>query len=154
MASQPFSATLKGGEGLKVALAQMAGESGTLRAGLLEGATYPDGTPVAAVAAFNEFGTLHTPARPFMRSTVQKNGKRWAKGFAILIKGQQYKYLKALNLLGGQVVGDIKVSVATWQTPPNSAETTRRKQGKGTNAGHPLVETGHMMKSIDYEVTK
>jgi hypothetical protein len=149
VASQPFSATLKGGEGLKVALAQMVGESGTLRAGLLEGATYPDGTPVAAVAAFNEFGTLHTPARPFMRSTVQKDGKRWAKGFARLIKGQQFKYMKALNLLGEQVVGDIKVSVSTWSDPKNSPAT---EKAKGFNK--PLVDTGHLQRSIAYEVTK
>lgn len=40
-------------------------ESGkTLKVGFLEGATYPDGTPVAKVAAVNEFGgTIDVPAR-------------------------------------------------------------------------------------------
>lgn len=50
---------LKGGEALAKKLKELAdklGDGGTLRVGFIEGATYPDGTPVALVAAANEFG--------------------------------------------------------------------------------------------------
>ena len=141
--------TLKGGDGLKAHLAKLQGQTGVLRAGILEGSTYPDGTPTAFVAAANEFGTIHIPPRPFMRTAVSKNGKRWAGGFGKLIKKQGFNYLKSLGLLGEQVKADIKVSVATWASPPNAASTQRQK---GFNA--PLRDTGHMMRSVAYEVTK
>ena len=62
-----------------------------LNVGFFEGATYPhsngssagnpypDGTPVAAVAAFNEFGTDRIPPRPFMRQTIAKNQAAWGE---------------------------------------------------------------------------
>ena len=44
--------------------------------GFFSTATYPDGTPVAAVAAWNEFGTQrggrpHIPERPFFRRAIK-----------------------------------------------------------------------------------
>lgn len=50
---------LLGGEKLRIKLAEMANKirgQGVLRVGFLEGFNYPDGTPVAYVAAINEFG--------------------------------------------------------------------------------------------------
>lgn len=50
---------LSGGDKLEAALLEIAkkvGEKAELRVGFLEGATYPDGTPVAKIAAIQEFG--------------------------------------------------------------------------------------------------
>lgn len=49
----------KGGDKLAQKLAEIAarvGKANTVRVGFLEDATYPDGTPVALVAATNEYG--------------------------------------------------------------------------------------------------
>src|SRR5262245_47719483 len=56
----PTMARLRGGDKLEAALREISrkvGKPGTLRVGFLSDATYPDGTPVALVAAANEFGT-------------------------------------------------------------------------------------------------
>jgi hypothetical protein len=56
---------LSGGDKLRTTLEGIARKAGTgdlLRLGFLEGATYPDGTPVAYIAACNEYGgTFNVP---------------------------------------------------------------------------------------------
>ncbi|MGF6633530.1 hypothetical protein [Paraburkholderia sp. MM6662-R1] len=55
MAGKAFS----GGEKLEAYLRELAAkiaQPGTLEVGFMEDATYPDGTPVALIAAMNEFG--------------------------------------------------------------------------------------------------
>jgi hypothetical protein len=62
MATQTFS----GGAALEAKLREIAekvGKANTVNVGFLEGATYPDGTPVAQIAAINEYGgTATVPA--------------------------------------------------------------------------------------------
>ena len=47
----------------------------SVRVGVLENATYPDGTPVAMVAFWNEYGTKTSPVRAFFRTTVSDQKK-------------------------------------------------------------------------------
>ena len=57
-------ATLKGGDKLEAALREIArkvSKPGKLRVGFLEGATYPDGTPVALVAGGTNSGRREFP---------------------------------------------------------------------------------------------
>ena len=66
--------TLSGGAGAQAYLAGLAKkieDAGLLRVGFLEGATYPDGTTVAEVAAKNEYGAVGVPMRPFFRTMVK-----------------------------------------------------------------------------------
>ncbi|KAG1305014.1 hypothetical protein G6F62_015645 [Rhizopus arrhizus] len=72
----------KGGDALMARLkeiADKAGQGGTLRVGFLENAKYPDGTPVAMVAAINEFGRPdhNQPPRPFFRRMIEEKHKGW-----------------------------------------------------------------------------
>ena len=39
--------------------------------GYQEGQAYDDGTSLAEVAAYNEFGSSDTPARPFMKQSLR-----------------------------------------------------------------------------------
>ena len=43
-----------------------------LEIGFFETARYPNGTFVAQVAYFNEFGTLNIPMRPFFRNAINR----------------------------------------------------------------------------------
>lgn len=72
-------ATFSGGSALESKLREIAEKIGapkTLRVGFLEGATYPDGTPVALVAAANEFGgTVTVPAHDVtINRDIKKDG--------------------------------------------------------------------------------
>ena len=72
---------VRGGHRLKASIRKGLSAQGVTRVtvGFYKTATYPDGTPVAAVAAWNEFGTKGggwggpIPERPFFRQTVRKS---------------------------------------------------------------------------------
>lgn len=87
---------IKGGERIRAYLKQIEDrvkDAQAVRAGFLEGATYPDGTPVAYIAAIQEFGarvevpereqTIYRSINPDL--TFRRNGrfvKRKASNFA------------------------------------------------------------------------
>ncbi|GBQ90909.1 hypothetical protein [Gluconobacter albidus] len=118
-----------------------------LNAGFLEGATYPDGTPVAAVAYWNEFGTSRSPSRPFMRQTIAKNQDQWPKLLAACLKQSGGDLEKALDMASERIVAQIQEEIRTLQSPPLAASTIKAK-----GFDKPLIDTGHMLNSVGYEV--
>lgn len=66
-----------GGAKLDAALARyLDGATKTMRAGILEGSTYPDGTPTALVAFWNEYGaTIQHPGGTKYITDAVVNGK-------------------------------------------------------------------------------
>lgn len=146
-------ATISGGDRLAFALAriayQLGGSAGaTLRVGFLEGATYPNGTPVAAVAAWNEYGTRTIPARPFFRNMIAAKSKEWPDGIATQLRLTRYDVALTLQRTGAAIRGQLQLSIRSTNTPPNAPSTIAKK---GFN--NPLIDTGHMLNSVDYEVT-
>jgi len=141
---------LKGGDKLQQALSDIADKmSGAAKAGFLENATYPDGTPVAAVAFWNEFGTTTIPPRPFFRTVIAEKSGEWADRLGKTAVHFEYDADKVLNLMGQTIVEDIQQSIVGWTDPENAASTVAKK---GFNK--PLIDTGTMQNSVDYEVEK
>jgi hypothetical protein len=147
-------ATLTGGEGVKKYLESISGKlsnKATLRVGILEGATYPNGTPVALVASIQEFGAPKAgiPPRPFFRNAIAKHEAEWPKAIANLLVANGYDLKRTLDLAGQGIAGQIRQSIIDTNEPPLAPSTIRRK-------GHakPLVDTGHMLNSVDHEVTE
>ncbi|MCY1196913.1 hypothetical protein D9M72_82690 [compost metagenome] len=143
---------LKGGQALVRRLEEMSkklGDGGSLRVGFLEGATYPDGTPVALVAAVNEFGRpdRNQPPRPFFRSMIAERQKDWPRALGAVAKNNDYDIDKTLGLMGEGIKGQLQESIQHMDSPPLSPVTVARKGFE-----KPLVDTGHMMNSVDYEV--
>jgi len=144
--------SLKGGEALVRRLEDMAkkmGDGGSLRVGFLEGATYPDGTPVALVAAVNEFGRpdRNQPPRPFFRSMIAEKQKDWPRALGAVAKNSDYDIDKTLGQMGEGIKGQLQESIRHLDSPALSPVTVARKGFE-----KPLVDTGHMMNSVDYEV--
>lgn len=117
-----------------------------VRVGVLESATYPDGTPVAMVAFWNEYGTKTSPVRAFFRTTVSDQKKNWVLSVQNLMKMHDDPK-KVMGLIGEHMRGQIVQSINTWTDPPNAPYTVRMK---GFNA--PLRDTGQLMRSISFEV--
>lgn len=117
-----------------------------VRVGVLENATYPDGTPVAMVAFWNEYGTKTSPVRAFFRTTVSDQKKNWVLSVQNLMKMHDDPK-KVMGLIGEHMRGQIVQSINTWTDPPNAPYTVRMK---GFNK--PLVESGQLMRSISFEV--
>lgn len=119
-------------------------QHGKIEVGFFEGEKYPDGTPVAAVAARNEFGGGKVPPRPFMRTCIEKRKRLWRKIVQDnLAKNPDIR--TTLAELADQMVLDLQDFIRIWTNPPNAPSTIAKK---GFN--DPLVDTGRMMNSVDW----
>lgn len=154
---------------------------GQVRIGFLEGATYPDGTPVAAVAFWDEFGhggQFPSPPRSFFRTMIAKESPGWPAKMAALAKSTNFDGAKVLHIMGEDISGALKESIIDTNEPPLSPTTlvlrkrfwsnpgaitasdvidaqraaaTGQEGASGTQA-KPLVWTGHLLDSVGFEV--
>lgn len=130
----------------------------TLRVGVMESArNEKTGEPVAPYAAANEFGTSRIPARPFLRSTIDTKGHEWAAYLGRAIRAG-VPLQEALELTGEKMKSDVKATIAGNMAPANAPSTIRRKlrqedEGGGMMHSGTLIETGSLLRSIEYEVT-
>ena len=119
-----------------------------VKVGVLDGSRYPDGTGVASVAFWNEYGTKRIPPRPFFRDTIKQNKEQWVQLAKDAIR-MGYTVDHMLGLVGASMQNDIQYSIMTWTTPKNADYTEAKK---GYNA--PLRETMLMHDSIKFEVAE
>jgi|SRR5580700_132911 hypothetical protein len=173
---------IKGGEKLVLWMNKMAAQlkkPAVVRVGFLESATYPNGTPVAMVAAIQDFGTGKIPPRPFFRNMIAKHKKEWEPALALGIKRNGYDIKKTLMQLGEGIAGQLRQSIVDTNAPALSPITVmlrgmkshdqslvvtgktvgiaaQRVRDSKTNYGAStkvLVDSGHLLNSVDYEVT-
>jgi len=145
-------AELSGGDRLEAFLAEMAEkvtDPATLHVGFLEGATYPDGTPVALVAAVQNFGSpaMGIPPRAFFTNMIIEKSPGWGEKLGRILKQNGYRARASLELMGEGIAGQLRQSIVDTIAPPLSPATI---QAKGFDK--PLVDTGHMLNSVDKEV--
>lgn len=172
-------AEVTGGEGLEAALRAMADRLSSateVRVGFLENATYPDGTPVAMVAALNNYGApaAGIPPRPFFTNMVADKKGEWGNQFMGVLRASEYDADKSLELMGEHMAGQLREAIVDTDSPANSPVTNLLKQrfptgddvtfadvqqaredvAKGVTApaGKPLTWSGHMLASVDKEV--
>lgn len=170
--------TLEGGAKLEAHLAELAkkyGEASAVKVGFLENATYPNGTPVAMVAALNNFGapSRGIPPRPFFSNMIEKHGGEWGGNLADLLERTGGDAHLALELMGEHIEGQLRQEIVDTFEPANSPVTNLLKQrfpmggqtfadvlqaradvarGVTAPAGKPLVHTGVLLASVDSEV--
>ena len=138
---------------LKDLARQMGG--GNVQIGFLANgplSTYPDGTPVATVAFWNEFGhggESPSPPRPFFRTMIAKESPSWPGKMEHLAKSTKFDGAAVLKLIGEDIAGALQESIANFTDPPNAPSTVK---AKGFNK--PLVDTGQMLRAVSYEVKK
>lgn len=142
---------LQGGDGVMKALEDIARKmgGGAVSVGFMDGATYPDGTPVAAVAFWNEYGApgRGQPARPYFRNMIAKESDTWPKKMAALAKAMNYDGAKVLAVMGEDIAGALKQSINDLQSPKLADSTIDQK-----GFAKPLIDTSHMINSITSEV--
>lgn len=174
---------LRGGDKLEAYLRETAkkvARGGVLHVGFLEGATYPDGTSVAFVAAIQEFGSSARaiPPRSFFRTMIRSKSPGWPDALAKLLVANDMDAAKALEMMGEGIKGQLQESIIEVVAPPLSAITLMLRQMKaadpdikvsGATVGEaarriaagesyagastkPLVDTGVMLNAVDYEV--
>lgn len=146
-------ASLSGGERLEAYLKKLAAKlekGGVLKVGFLAGATYPDGTPVATIAAIQNFGApaQGIPPRPFFSNMIEEKSPGWGDSLAAILKNNDYDTKLSLELMGAGIEGQLRESIVNTNAPPLKPATIARK-----GFAKPLVETSNMLDSIDSEVT-
>ena len=134
-------------------------EKKEVRVGFFENSKYPDGTPIAYVAAIQEFGYGPIPPRPFMRPAEEANKAKWLKGIAAGVRGViagQVTLDHALEQVGMVAAGDVRKAIKAVTAPPLAESTVRarqrRKKGRKAVSRKPLVETGQMLQAVNSAV--
>ena len=141
--------SVRGGHNLKRTIERAKGAKGLDRVtvGFYETARYPDGTPVAAVAAWNEFGTSRSPERPFFRRTIEAVRETARELIREGTDGHTLVVDRALgDRLGMYVAGELQQEIVNLQEPPNAPFTIAMK-----GSSNPLVDTGAMRQAVTWE---
>lgn len=127
-----------------------------LKVGVLKGTgVHPnsDGATVAQVAWWNEFGTDDIPSRPFLRTTMRENRRKFSKVTKTIYEralkgvGNVENMVDALGMLAQSLVVQ---AIDNTLTPPNAPATLEAKAPKT----HPLINTGRLRQSISYAEDK
>ncbi len=151
MAKAGVTVRKRGGKKLERLLREAAkgGVSGA-RVGFFSTARYQDGTPVAAVAAWNEFGTESIPERPFFRRALAGAEDGILDVLRAGIDPEKMVVDDRLaGRVGAHVAGEVMESITAMGKPPNAAETTARK-----GSTNPLIDTGMMRASVGWTVDR
>lgn len=150
-----MTAQLEGGHRVRRLLENAARSTGVqgVAVGFFASARYPDGTPVAAVAAWNEWGTEHIPERPFKRASIKKMEKAFMETIKDNIDTETMSVSRHLaDLLGAQGTGIVQDTISDGSfspNPPNAPATVAMKGSSRT-----LVDTGRMRQSATWKVIR
>lgn len=146
-----------GTEALQRAIVAM--KSKKLRVGWFETARYQDGTPVAYVAAIQEFGHGAIPPRPFMRPTIAQQRHAWrdtlSKG-AKQVLAERLTFEQMLTAFGMSAAGNVAEGIKAVTAPPLSPATIAARQAKKKTPGvsdKPLIDTALMFQSVTAQVS-
>ena len=137
-------------------------QPGSVKAGVLAGATYPEdtytdqrtgaqvrdargGMPVAVIAQALEYGHGQNHPRPFMQLTYATQANTWARNLTTLLRNGAGAY-DALRLVGVRMAEDIQQTIRDW--PADNSEDWAAVKG----FSHGLIFTGHLTNSIDSAV--
>lgn len=129
-------------------LKQLKKSKGIIEVGVFKGSRYPDGIPTPAVAQYLEYGTNKMPARPFMRQTSAKNNKKWSALYRKLWQTESDPK-KILGKIAVRVQSDIRMTIRDGEFAPLKPNTVKAKGFDKT-----LIDTGHLLRSIDWRIKK
>lgn len=104
-------------------------------------------TELVRIAAANEYGTERIPPRPFLRTSLKRNRRRWSnaldKAVPLAARGDAAGTIRVLRLLGVVMVGDVQATLRGGPWIPNAPATIKRKR-----SALPLVDKGQLVQSI------
>ena len=134
-----------------------------LQIGWFENLKYDDDTPVAEVAATNEFGdpTENIPPRPFMRPAADNHQNEWLdliEHFSGMVLDGEADMIDALEVLGLVASGDIRKAITEVHKPPLSWITIQNRlevRADKTTIGKidkPLIFEGILYNSVSYMI--
>lgn len=162
-------------------MAQNLSEARGTKVGFLPDATYPDGTQVAQVAFWQEFGTKSIPPRPFFRPAIGQMKEELGPMLAAALKLTKYHSNRAWQIVGRMMAEKVTLEIISddhralspitlmlrkmMDEDPSLrgdvsgydiAEAARRvasgEPGATGTRAHPLVDTGTLLRAPTFEV--
>lgn len=123
------------------------------KVGWFETAKYQDGTPVAYVAAIQEFGYGPIPPRPFFRPTITTSQAEWraiAQSGARAILAGNATMEAVLDQIGLVAAGDVVKTISQIYNPPLSPitiELRRRRRAGNAISGRTVGDAAKATQS-------
>lgn len=153
-------ARVRGGNRIKAALQSAKTRSvKDIHAGVFNTAKYQDGTPVASVAAWNEFGTqnkdgsTHSPERPAIRAAAKLMRAPIRNHVRLALKGSKgIMDRTTANQVGMIAQREIQKSIRDGDWAENAEATKRMKRRNKRGTIKPLIDTALYRRSISYRV--
>lgn len=111
-------------------------------------------------AVFNEYGTATIPARPFFRTatsfdeSAKEISNYTQKALNSLIMGEKSSVDRTLRRLGLYLKGRVVKSLNNGGWQDNASSTKIAKIRKWGTPKKPLVDSGDLIKAIEFEVVK
>jgi hypothetical protein len=126
-----------------------------VKVGILSGEAYEDGTTIAEVGAFHEYGSAdgRLPERSWMRRTFIEQRQKHIRLLADLarnILSERMSPDKALGVLGSWAVTAIRTTIRQNIPPALKPETIRRKTVGGKQGFIALIDTARLWNSITW----
>ena len=118
----------------------------TIKTGLLR----KSGRKLAMVAFWNEFGTVHIPETPFLRSSLENKNFNNLK---VIMSNELNKLYKSHDTkafcknIAEFHKATIKLQISSRIFDKNKTSTVKKK-----GFDHRLIQTGEMFNRIDYEI--
>jgi hypothetical protein len=136
--------------------AQAAGRE--VKIGWPQGKQYPDGTPVAYVAAIQNFGAPDQgiPPRPMLKPTIEQNKDQWgriADGLVGQMVREQISGFDVLDTLGRTAAMDLQAFVGQITEPELSPVTVLLRQWRKEGRTITGKTVGEAAQSIEDGVT-
>ncbi|WP_437609674.1 hypothetical protein [Erwinia sp. V71] len=125
-----------------------------VKVGFIDGATYPDGTPVAMAATRSEYGdpANNQQPRPYFRNAISDHSKEWSETISRGIQSGR-SVDQVLEVVGAQIQGDVQESIASLMSPALLPSTLAARRSRGNDSTKPLVDTKVMIGDVNYEVS-
>lgn len=114
--------------------------------------SYEEGVTLAQVAAWNEYGTEHSPSRPFMRQTMKDHQDDITKVAAAALRdaaASRGDIQPVLNKIGAYTKSCMQKEIRDGGWVANAPSTIAKK-----GSSRPLIDTGRMRQSVVYKIEK
>jgi len=124
-----------------------------VQVGFINNETYDDDINVAQVAQWNNEGSISNPRRPFFTSVINEIQRGVMDDTfgeeAVKVGLERTNTNYALDRIGKAIQEEVIQSIEDTYDPPNSPKTISIK-----GSSHPLIDTGLMISSVKYKVTR
>lgn len=134
-------------------------ETKVVKVGYFEHSTYPDGTPIAYVAAIQEMGYVKggIPARPTLHPAMEAGTSNYKNGVARAFRNAMTgaDLVAGLSAIGEVAAGDVKQAISSLTSPSlkqSTVDARRRRHHAGKASDKPLVDSGQMLQAVTYSV--